>query len=137
MEKRSSSTDEHERATGCRKKSRIAYKLISLRANGTLGPLFINRRMIIPIGKWLQAECFPTKGFAVRTGWHTMLTPNAPHLSPNGRVWAEVEIREFTTFQRPVSQGGKWCLAKWMKVRRVFPEDSTSPPANSISPETC
>ena len=97
-----------------------AYKLLSLRHNGTLGPLFINRRMIVPIGKWLEAECFPTKGYAVRHGWHTMPTPKAPHLSEKGRVWCEVRIEGFQQFQRPASQGGMWYLAKRMLVVKVI-----------------
>jgi len=48
-----------------------AYKLLKLRKDGSLGPLFINRKQKIPIGKWLTAECHPTKGYALRPGWHT------------------------------------------------------------------
>ena len=31
----------------------IAYKLLKVRQDGTIGPLFINCRQVIPIGKWL------------------------------------------------------------------------------------
>lgn len=44
------------------------YKLLRLRKDGTLGPLFINARMRIPVGKWLKAESHPTKGYALRPG---------------------------------------------------------------------
>ena len=97
-----------------------AFKLLRLRKNSTLGPLFINRRQVIPVGVWLEAECHPTKGYAVRPGWHVTLSPNAPHLSTRGRVWMRVEVRDFEELKRPLSQGGTWLLAKWM---RVLPAD--------------
>jgi hypothetical protein len=31
------------------------YKLFHKRRNGTLGPLFINRSLIVPVGKWMDA----------------------------------------------------------------------------------
>ena len=95
----------------------LGYKLLRLRKDGTLGPLFINRKQVIPINLWLAAECWPTKGYAVRPGWHVLKAPVAPHLSQKGRVWAKVDIEDFEEFERPVSQGGLWYLAKWMRVR--------------------
>jgi len=86
------------------------------RKNGTLGPLFINRKKVVQIGGWLQAESHPTKGFAFRPGWHITHKPEAPHLSMRGRVWAKVEIRDYKKIRRPESQGGLWFLAKQMKV---------------------
>ena len=97
----------------------IAYKLLKRRKNGTLGPLFINRRQVIPVGKWLKAECHPTKGYAVRPGWHTTCSPSAPHLSMKGRVWVEVEIEDYYEFKRPSGQGGMWYIANLMRVRRI------------------
>ncbi len=97
----------------------IAYKLIRKRKNGTLGPLFINRKQVIPIGEWLQAENHPTKGYAVRPGWHTTSKPEAPHLSMKGRVWMKVEITNYEKMVRPKSQGGVWWLSKRMKVLGV------------------
>jgi hypothetical protein len=96
----------------------IAYKLVRQRADGTLGPLFINRQQVIPIGKWLKAEDHPTEGYAHRPGWHVTLNPVAPHLSLKGRTWVEVRVRSkgLQGLQRPKSQGGLWLLAKWMKV---------------------
>jgi hypothetical protein len=101
----------------------MAFKLLRRRKrDGTLGPLFINKKMVIPIGEWLQAECFPTKGFAVRSGFHVLARVHAPHLmrkdgtlAPD-RVWAKVEIEGFEEFHRPESQGGKWYLARRMRV---------------------
>ena len=94
----------------------IAYKLFRERKDGTLGPLFINAKMRVPIGQWLPAEDHPTKGYAHRPGWHATLQPIAPHLSTKGRVWVKVEIEDYRKFDRPQSQGGTWVLAKRMKV---------------------
>ncbi len=91
-----------------------------LRKNGTLGSLFINKRVVIPIGEWLEAEDHPTKGYAHRPGWHCTFKLEAPHLSMKNRVWGEVEVKDFTTYDRPINQGGKWILAKWMKVIRIL-----------------
>lgn len=96
----------------------IAYKLFRKRKDGTLGPLFINARLRLPVGQWLEAEDHPTKGFAHRPGWHAGALPNAPHLSEKGRVWCAVEIEDYTTFARPVNQGGEWLLAKRLRVLR-------------------
>ena len=92
------------------------YKLLRLRRDNTLGPLFINRKQVIPFGEWLVAESHQTKGYAFRPGWHACSLPVAPHLSPKGRVWCEVELRDFEVLNRPASQGGTWYLAKNMLV---------------------
>lgn len=98
------------------------YKLFTKRVDGTLGPLFINRRQRIPLGRWLRAEDHPTKGFAHRPGWHACPTPQAPHLTERGRVWCEVRLRDVTTISRPANQGEEWFLAGWlMVVREVKP----------------
>lgn len=103
----------------------IAYKLFKLRKNGTLGPLFINARQVVPVGEWLEAQDHPTKGFAHRPGWHCCLRREAPHLSENPksgprRVWAKVEVADTTTYPRPESQGGSWVLAQQLRVLEVF-----------------
>ena len=91
-----------------------------LRKNGTLGSLFINRRNVIPIGVWLEAEDHPTKGYAHRPGWHCTFKPEAPHLSTKDRVWVKVEVEDYAVFERPMSQGGKWILANKMKVVSII-----------------
>jgi hypothetical protein len=96
----------------------IAYKLVRKRKDGTYGPLFIDARLRMPIGEWMQAECHPRKGFAVRQGWHCTFTPYAPHLSEEGRVWLQVEVEDWESYDRPESQGGAWILAQRMKVIR-------------------
>ena len=57
-----------------------AYKLLRKKKDGKLYPLFINKTIPTPIGEWMQAECYPTKGFAIRKGWHCCFEKNAPHL---------------------------------------------------------
>lgn len=86
--------------------------------DGSLSPLFINQKSRIPLGEWMEAECHPKKGFAVRQGWHCTLAPNAPHLSEKNRVWVEVEVEDTELYDRPESQGGTWVLAQKMKIIR-------------------
>lgn len=38
--------------------------------------------------------------------------PVAPHLSTRGRVWARVEVADYTVLVRPTTQGGEWLLAQ-------------------------
>ena len=102
-----------------------AFKLLKRRKDGSIGPLFINASQRIPLGKWLEAEDHPTKGFAHRPGWHCTLKPVAPHLkmNPKGslpRVWCRVEVEGAEKFNRPESQGGTWVLARRMKVVEVL-----------------
>jgi len=100
----------------------LAYKLLSKRKDGSYGPLFINTRQRIPLNRWLKAENHPTKGFAVRPGWHCTSFTEAPHLvmSPKGkhpRVWCLVEISgKITRIERPLQQGGTWWLTSKMRV---------------------
>lgn len=94
----------------------IGYKLFRLRKDGTIGPLFINKKQIIPIGEWLQAEDHPTKGFKHRPGWRVTSEKYAPHLSKKGRIWKKVDVYDTEELKRPKSQGGTWYIAKWLKV---------------------
>ena len=98
-----------------------AYKLLRKKKDGKLYPLFINKTIPTPIGEWMQAECYPTKGFAIRKGWHCCFEKNAPHLKmklSNGeqRVWVKVKVEDWGTYNRPESQGGTWILAQRMKI---------------------
>jgi hypothetical protein len=101
-------------------KTILGYKLLRLRKNGTMGPLFINRRQVVPIGKWLPAEDHPTPGYQHRPGWHAAPAPCAPHLTTKGRVWCEVELRGTQLISRPAAQGSFWYLAKRMRVVRIM-----------------
>lgn len=103
----------------------IGYKLFRRRKDGTLGPLFINKRQVVPVGEWLAAEAHPTKGFAFRPGWHATLAPVAPHLKQGegagkDRVWARVEMDGTTIYNRPESQGGTWVLAQRLRVLEII-----------------
>lgn len=111
-----------------------AYKLLRLRANGTLGPLFIHARQVIPLNQWIKAEDHPTKGYAHRPGWHAAPKPHAPHLRTTGnRVWCKVELKGWVSLPRPKAQGGSWYLAEQMRVLNKsvdlsgVPENSTFP----------
>ena len=102
-----------------------AYKLLRMKKDGKLYPLFINKNTSTPIGEWMEAECHPTKGFAVRKGWHCCFQPIAPHLKKvlaNGeqRVWVECEVEDWESYDSPITQGGAWVLAQRMKINRVL-----------------
>jgi hypothetical protein len=99
----------------------IGFKLFRLRKDGTLGPLFINRRLRLTLNQEYQAECHPTKGFAIRPGWHVCSEKNAPHLSKKGRVWCEVQFSDWQEHLRPAAQGGLWYTANKMTVLKVLP----------------
>jgi hypothetical protein len=98
-----------------------AYKLFRKMKDGSIAPLFINKRQRLETDVWYPSECHPTKGFAVRQGWHCCLKPEAPHLSPKDRVWCEVEIDDYVLYPRPESQGGTWVLADKLKVIKELP----------------
>jgi hypothetical protein len=106
--------------------TQVAYKMFTLRRDGSIGPLFIGAKQRIPVGEWLESECIPTDGFKVNSGWHACSEPVAPHLvlEPVGksrRVWARIEIGgHIKTRQRPTSQGGDWILAERMRVVEVL-----------------
>jgi hypothetical protein len=105
----------------------IAYKLFTQRSDGTLGPLFIDKRTVVPVGQWLTGVCVPTKGFAVRKGWHAASAPVAPHLSlhPKGkrqRVWCRVELAGDIEHKGvPVAHGTQWLIAERMRVLAILP----------------
>ena len=88
------------------------FKLFRVDRKGHLHSLFIGKRATLPIGQSLQSESLPTKGFAVRPGWHVCSEQSAPHLqldpvSDMPRVWAEVECSGWVDYHdRPASQGG-------------------------------
>ena len=99
----------------------LAYKLFRKRKDGTLGPLFINRKQVIVPSVWLRAEAHRTKGYAFRPGWHCCSKPVAPHLSKVGRVWCLVQILLVKRIVRPEAQGGLWYLAQRLKLLKELP----------------
>lgn len=100
--------------------TKTAFKLLRMRADGSLGSLFVNRSRRLPVGVWMPAEEFRPKKLAYRPGWHCLYSPHAPHLSEEGRVWCEVHIRNYKHLARPEYQGGPWLLAKQMKIVRII-----------------
>lgn len=94
----------------------IAYKLFREMKNGSIAPLFINKKLRIKLNEWMDAEAHETKGFAFRPGWHCTEVPVAPHLSEKGRAWYKIEIEDYRSYARPESQGGTWLLANKIKV---------------------
>ena len=105
-----------------------AYKLVRKLKDNKLYPLFIHKTEPFEMNKWMQAECYPTKGFAIRKGFHCCFQPLAPHLKEhlsNGeqRVWIECEVKDWESYDRPESQGGAWILAQQMKVKRELTFD--------------
>lgn len=105
------------------KKGRVAYKLLRVRRDKSLGPLFINRHQVIPLNVWLKSKPHPTAGFKYRPYYHCAPAPFAPHLTVKNRVWMKVEISDYTEFPRPHIQGGAWLLANWMKVIGPVPAE--------------
>jgi hypothetical protein len=105
---------------------KIGYKLFRLRKDGTIGPLFVDKELVIPVGEWIDARNDITpKTLAYRPGWHVLLKPEAPHLKldlKNGekRQWWQVEFDDYEIINRPECQGGQWALAKKIKVVKCF-----------------
>lgn len=97
-------------------KNLIGYKLFRIRKDGSIGPLFINRKLRIQLDKMYYAEDHPTRGYAHRPGWHICSRRSAPHLSKRGRKWFKVYFEDYEEIKRPRKQGGLWYLAKRMKV---------------------
>jgi hypothetical protein len=94
----------------------IAYKLFRVKKNSKITSLFMNKKRELPIGEWINSRSYPTKGFAVRPGWHSVARPKADHLSKIGRKWYKVEIENFRIEERSVHQGSKWYVSKRLKI---------------------
>ena len=94
----------------------IAYKLFRKLKSGEITSLFINKSRKLPFNEWLNAEPYPTKGYVFRPYWHCTEKPYAPHLTERGRMWLMVEMEDYEEYNRPASQGGKWFLAKKIKI---------------------
>ena len=90
-----------------------------MRKDGTLGPLFINKKQRLEVGKTYVAEDHPTKGYAHRPGWHLCAERRAPHLSERGRVWVKVIAEGITEHHRPDSQGGMWFTAEKITILNI------------------
>ncbi len=99
----------------------IAYKLVRVRKNGTLGPLFINVTQQIRMGETHAAEDHKTEGYAHRPGWHCLAKPRASHLMMReNRHWVKCLISDYITVDRPEAQGGIWYLANMITFSQQF-----------------
>jgi hypothetical protein len=96
--------------------TKVVWKLFRQLKNGEITSLFINKKRRLPYNEWLEAEEHPTDGYKFRPFWHCTEKPNAPHLSEKDRIWLKVEISDYEEFDRPEYQGGKWYLAKNMRI---------------------
>lgn len=116
------------------------YKKVRLLSDGNCYPLFIDKKKPFVFGEWMKAEFHPTKGFAERSigkdengneigGWHCCYQPVAPHIadelkSGEVRVWIECETKgKHQDYNRPLLQGGTWCLYEYLKPLRILSED--------------
>ena len=97
-------------------KTTKAYKLLSVKADGELSPLFIDKKQKVKTGEWVHAKSVPTDGFQLRSGWHSCVKPSAPHLTEKGRQWFHIEICNYKKFKKSKTQGGIWYVSEWMKV---------------------
>ena len=103
-------------------KTKIGYKLFEQDEQGNLYALFIDKNTIMPVGEWLNAGIYPTKGFSVRPGYHIGEIPSAPWLmSADGtyksqrrkywkRVYAEVEYVSEIDYTDLVKQIPEKCM---------------------------
>lgn len=94
-----------------------AYKLFRVKKSGEITSLFINKKNTLKIGEWLDAYPYPTKGYTFRPYWHCVESiDNVKHLSLKNRKWFEVEIEDYKILLRSEYMGGKWLLAKRIKI---------------------
>lgn len=97
------------------------YKLVRLRKDGTIGPLFFDATLRIPFGKWMWFKPLQKKRFCFRPGWHVLRERRAPHLSKRGRIWIKVEMKHYRRMEGSfVPKREIWFIAKRIKVVKIF-----------------
>ena len=105
-----------------------AYKLLRIKKDGKLYPLFVDTNTPTPIGEWLEAKCGELKDngkvksilgdLCFRPGWHLSDIPYAPHIGRKGdsgeiefmnenHVWCECEYVTDVNYQPLVNENGK------------------------------
>lgn len=102
---------------------RRGYKLFEQDPDGNLYALFIDKKAAMPIGEWLKAGNFPTKGFAARPGYHIgegipsavwLMSYDGTYKSQRSkywkRVWAEVEYIADVDYTSVVEKLPKKCF---------------------------
>lgn len=96
------------------------------RGSDLLYPLFIGKSQGLQLGVWYEAQCLPTKGYALRPGWHSGASPAAPWLLRKDgtlaadRVWCECEIEDYYVFRRPSARGGEWYISKRLCITKIL-----------------
>jgi hypothetical protein len=110
-----------------------AYKLFRVHPKhpGKLFPLFIGKNDPVEMGKWVDAEHIPTKGFAERPGWHAGDLPLATHIGaksdpenmtkpdirPDNQVWTEIEMPNDVDWQSEANRRGTNAKGKVVPVK--------------------
>lgn len=105
-----------------------AYKLLRIKKDGKLYPLFVDTKTFIPIGVWIKAKCGELKSngnvksklgdLCYRPGYHLSDLPYAPHIGKKGdsgriefmnkdHVWCECEYASDINYQSLVNENGK------------------------------
>lgn len=102
-----------------------AYKLLRVRADGTLGSLRMDAGRKLPPGEWLPAGNHARPGLAPHPGWHALTAPASKHFKMlPGRRWYRVELSSVTEYPRP---GEMWLVAGCMRI--IAPVESEQPDA--------
>lgn len=105
-----------------------AYKLLRVKKDGKLYPLFVDTNTPTPIGEWLEAKCGERKyngkvkstlgDLCFRPGFHLSDLSYAPHIGRKGdsgeiefmnenHVWCECEYVTDVNYQPFVNENGK------------------------------
>ena len=105
-----------------------SYKLLRIKKDGKLYPLYVKADKPTPIGVWLEAECgeLTSNGkvksklgeLCFRPGWHLSSIPYAPHIGKKGdsgkiefmnedHVWCECEYITDIDYQPLVNENGR------------------------------
>lgn len=108
----------------------LAYKLFTVRKDGSIGSLFINTKERYEIGQWMKSTGYKTAGFQYRPGWHSLREPKAPHLTIKNRGWFIVEIEDYTSHTRPANQGGQWYLSDKLRILRPLTKEELKSTVN-------
>lgn len=100
----------------------VAFKLVRVREDGSLGSLFVRRSRRLPVGKWIKADLKvrPRDRVAgggvlkLRPGWHAAEKPALAHLTRTGRAVFKVRLRK--NVKRHIGPQGVWYTADEMYI---------------------
>ena len=95
----------------------IAYKIFKVRKDGSLGSLYCDTKAKYYLDKWYRSSPYYHPKLKFRPGFHATLKPYAPHIKiKKNRAWYKIDVEDYTFFDRPACQGGKWLVCKKMKI---------------------